>query len=642
MFKLFPQHKVISLNVLILFIPFLPEAQNSTDSLLNKWQQIKNDTNSLKKTELLIELGKSLNYSYPDSAIFYYQAAIDTAHKNNLSNQRGRAISGIGGVHYIKGQYDYAMENFMEALEIWKENDYRRGKAVGLNNIGLIQNMQEHYKQSIKNHKKALKICKSIHDTTLISHNLFNMGISFHALDKYDSALMYAEKAWNITKEAGMPKEGYRIDNLIGNIYADKGEYSKALDVYSKVIDAENYNNKWELSYAMAGLAKVFKNTGELNKSIDYGLRSYELAKEVGAKWDKQNITKILSEAFAKKGNYKNAYQYHKLHKKYSDSIFNEERENTINYLRLKRQESQNKALEKENRLKESRITTRNYQLIAGLSGIVALIVVVFLLYRNNYLKAKFNENLRQKNNEIASKNKKLTESNKSKDMLFRVIAHDLKTPISLVVSYTDVITEDFDEYEREELLDIIQKLNYSSNEGLRLLENLMEWARSQTGAIAYEPQPVNIKKLIEENINLLITNAENKSIKLTSKLESDTYVHADYNLASTVVRNLISNAIKFTPENGEIVIETSSDKNKRIISVTDTGMGIKKEDQAKLFEVNETNKRKGTRNERGTGLGLAICKEFIEKQNGNIWVESEEGKGSTFNFTLPISNEYV
>ena len=610
------------------------------DSLIHQWQEIKIDTAPREKAEFLNKIGDELRFSNADSAIYYYNKALEIARENDLPHMKAKSINGIGYVKYVEGEYDYAMENFMEAIDIWEKNDNQRGIAGGLNGIGLIQNMQEHYRQSIRNHHKSLEIAKQIADTSLLSHNHFNMGISYYSLKKYDSALLHAQKALQFKKEVGKFKEGLRMFNLMGNIYTDKGKYEKAISAFTKVINTENYNNKWELSYAMAGLAEVFKETGEFDKGINYGIRSYELAKEVNAKWDKQNVTKILAETYAKKGDYKNAYHYHKLHKKYSDSIFNEKRENKINYLRLKREESKNKALAKENRLQEIRIKRRNNQLIVGGAGIVVLIVLIFLLYRNNRLKNKFNKNLQHKNAEIADKNKKLTELNLAKDTLFRVIAHDLRTPISVVVSYTDLIKEEFDEYEREELLTIIKRIHYSSNEGLRLLENLMTWARSQSGSIAFEPQPINVAEIIQENINLLQTNFKDKNINLVTDLFKDKYLYADYNLTSTVVRNLLSNAIKFTPEGGKIIIATTRENGKHKISVTDTGMGIPKGEQSKLFNVGETSKRKGTNDERGTGLGLVICREFVEKQNGRIWVESEEGKGSRFNFTLPAYHQ--
>ncbi|MCF8231301.1 MAG: tetratricopeptide repeat-containing sensor histidine kinase [Bacteroidales bacterium] len=606
------------------------------DSLIYQWQEIKKDTDAREKAKLLNRIGDELRFSNADSAIYYYNKALKIARESDLPNMVATSYRGIGYVKYVEGEYDYAMENFMEAIDIWEKNDNQWGIAIGLNNIGLIQNMQEHYRPSIRNHQKSLEIAKQIADTNLLSHNHFNMGISYYSLKKYDSALLHAQKALEFKNEAGKPNEGLRMLNLMGNVYADMGKYEKAIQALTKVINTDDYDNKWEISYAMAGLAKVYKQTGDLEKSIDIGVRSYELAKEVNAKWDKQNVTKILAEAYAKKGDYKKAYQYHKLHKKYSDSIFNEKRDNKINYLRLKRKESKNKALARENRLQEVRIKRRNQQLIAGAAGIVGLIVLTSLLYRHNRLKTSYNKNLQQKNEEIADKNEKLTDLNVAKDTLFRVIAHDLKTPISVVVSYTDLIKEDFDEYDKEELLDIIQKLNYSSNEALRLLHNLMEWARSQSGSIAFDPKPINITEVIQESEKLLQTNLEGKNVNLISKVDSDIFVYADYNLTSTVVRNLLSNAIKYTPKGGEIVIEINEENGNYVISVTDTGMGISEEDQMKLFKVNETNKRKGTNNERGTGLGLIICKEFVEKQNGEIWVESEVGKGSRFTFTLP------
>ncbi len=621
---------------LFVFIPLISHSQN-IDSLTTKWQKIKGDTSVHKKLDLLFEIGKTLNFSNPDSSVFYYEKAIKLARKNHLTNKVAKAISGMGGIHYIKGEYDFAMDDFMKAMEMWEKNNNQRGIGIGLNNMGLIQNMQEHYRQAIRNFKKALQISRAINDSASQSRYLFNLAISYYSMNKYDSALMFAEKGWTIKKQMGKYKEGLRIINLIGNIYAAQGSFVKATNAYLKVIKTEGYSNKWEISYAMAGLADLYKKTGRLDKSIEYGLKSYQLAKEVNAKWDKQNVTKIIADAYAEKGDYRNAYNYHLLHKKFSDSVFNKRRENKITYLRLKRKQSENKALEKENKLQEVMIKKRNNQLIAFITGIVALIVVIFLLYRNNYIKSKLNKNLQQKNAEIANKNKELKEVNHTKDTLFRVIAHDLKNPISVVVSYTEVISEDFDDYDREELLEIIQKLNKSSNEGLRLLENLMEWARTQSGAISFEPQQINIHNIVNENINLLQSNAKEKEIELSANVNPALEANADYNLTSTVIRNLISNALKFTPDQGKIVVEAEEQDSHYKISVKDNGTGIKQEDIPKLFDLTQAYKQKGTRNERGTGLGLMICKEFVEKQGGDIWVESQEGKGSTFSFTLPM-----
>lgn len=613
-----------------------PAGNQSIDSLINKWENIQDDTSKIKKLELLRKISQGLVFSYPDSASIYYSKMMDIATANNLPEEKAYAISGQGYVKYIKGEYDFAMEKFMKAISIWDSLGHERGRAVSLNDVGLIQNMQEHYDESLKNHRKSLEISRQINDTALMATNHFNMAITMHASGQQDSALAHAQKSLSLNNIAGKRNNSIRINNIIGSIYYEKGNYKKATDAFKKVLQEPNYNNKWELAYSYAGLAKVLKAKGRLKESIEHGLRSYKLAREVGAKWDQQHATKILADAYAEQENWQKAYHYHVLHKKHSDSIFNEKRDNKINYLRLKRKESENEALAKENRLHEVLINKRNHQLIAGGAGIAALIVLAFLLYRNNYLKTRLNQNLKRKNAEIASKNEQLNELNATKDTMLRVIAHDLKNPISVVVSYTEVIAEDFDEYEREELLEIIKKLNKSSNEGLRLLENLMEWARSQTGAISVNPGRLDIEPVINENIELLHSMAKEKEITIKSNVPNSTLVHADYNLTSTVIRNLLSNAIKFTRDGGEVKLETKQNGNMQQISITDTGMGISKEDIPGLFNLKQTNPRKGTNNEKGSGLGLVICKQFTEKQGGKIWAQSHDGEGSTFHITLP------
>jgi len=616
------------------------DSQSSIDSIFAKWQTIKNDSNASKKVRLLLDISDELNPSNPDSAIVLNKMALKIAKNNNLFRLAGEALSGMGYARYIKGEYDFAMEKFMRALKIYDSIDFQRGRAAGLNTIGMIKNMQEHYDESIESHLKSLEIAKKINDTALIATNHFNIGISLHASGRNDSALLRTKKALSYKDNFHNKENVYQIYNIIGRIYSEKQNFIKASENYMKVINAPNFDNKWELAFAYAGMSKVFQKQGKLDKSVEYGLRSYKLAKEVGARWDKQNITKILSETYAEQKNWKEAYKYHKLHKTYSDSIFNEKRDNKINYLRLKRKESENKALEKENRLKEVQITKRNHQLIGGAIGILALMVVVFLLFRNNYLKNQLNKNLKRKNEEIASKNKELKELNTTKDTMLRVIAHDLKNPVSVMVSYTEVIVEDYDEYKKDELLETIKKLNKSSNEGLRLLENLTEWARAQTGAISFEPEQIKLREIVEENINLFISNAEEKGITLKSDVEPSATAYADYNMTSTILRNLIANAIKFTPDSGQITIESSKKENMEKISVNDTGVGLNTEALNKLFKLNDSYKSRGTRNEKGSGLGLLICKEFVEKQGGEIWVESQEDKGSTFSFTLPISDD--
>lgn len=232
-----------------------------------------------------------------------------------------------------------------------------------------------------------------------------------------------------------------------------------------------------------------------------------------------------------------------------------------------------------------------------------------------------------------------LNELNATKDKFFSIIAHDLKNPLGAFKHSTEILYKEFDYLENDEIRLYIEELFKSSNQVLELLENLLTWSRSQRGKIPYSPVEVPLNFIINNNIDLLKMNADKKHIKLVNDLNEEVFVYADINMISTILRNLISNAIKFTRENGTIKIYGQKyDHNYFQITVEDNGVGINPENIDKLFRIDSHYTTVGTTNEQGTGLGLIICKEFIEKHNGKIWVESQLGIGTKFHFTLPYS----
>ena len=237
----------------------------------------------------------------------------------------------------------------------------------------------------------------------------------------------------------------------------------------------------------------------------------------------------------------------------------------------------------------------------------------------------------------------KLQESNKTKDKFFSIIAHDLKSPFNAMLGFSNLLVKNhakYDEHKRKRFLEII---NRDIQNTYNLLENLLLWSHSQRGAIAFNPFTENLYLLYLETYELLYRSAKNKSIKLINKIPENINVFADKSMILTVLRNLISNAIKFTPEGGTVqigvktrhVVETRHSLSLTEIYVKDNGVGIPKESIEQLFEISENVSTSGTDGEKGTGLGLIICKEFVEEHGGAIWVESEEDKGSTFIFTL-------
>ncbi len=248
----------------------------------------------------------------------------------------------------------------------------------------------------------------------------------------------------------------------------------------------------------------------------------------------------------------------------------------------------------------------------------------------------KAKKTISRQKEEIENHREQLKELNASKDKFFSIIAHDLRNPIAGFLNLTEILASNFDIFSEKESKEFIKAMNQASKQLYNLLENLLQWSRAQTGRITYKPRFIAIKNMVDETIDALMINIENKSIKINLSIDDKTIVYVDENMITTVIRNLLSNAIKFTNTNGSINIRCQQSDDFIEMYVADDGVGISKENQEKLFRIDQSLTTEGTSSEKGTGLGLILCKEFVEKNGGKIWVESEINKGASFIFTLP------
>jgi signal transduction histidine kinase/ligand-binding sensor domain-containing protein len=233
---------------------------------------------------------------------------------------------------------------------------------------------------------------------------------------------------------------------------------------------------------------------------------------------------------------------------------------------------------------------------------------------------------------------KELLAANQTKDKFFSIIAHDLKNPFNVLLGFTELMSTELDQFEPEEIKESIQAIRKSTVGIYELLENLLTWANSQHGKLELNPQVIDLFELTNSNIQLLAAQANQKEIELKSELVNNTVVWADKNSVNTVLRNLITNAIKFTPLNGRVTVSAKETDKEVLISVEDSGVGMSAENLTKLFRIDQQFKTNGTANEKGTGLGLILCHEFIRMNHGTITVSSSPGKGSVFTFALPKS----
>jgi signal transduction histidine kinase len=244
----------------------------------------------------------------------------------------------------------------------------------------------------------------------------------------------------------------------------------------------------------------------------------------------------------------------------------------------------------------------------------------------------------KQAEEEIKKRNEELSEANAEKDKFFSILAHDLRGPMSAFVEITQLLTEDFQTMTPDQVRDITTSMKTDASNIYKLLENLLEWSRLKRGVFNFKPEKLNLRKVITIGTEPVSASALKKEIMIDISVPDDLEVLADEHMFEAVIRNLVSNAVKFTTFGGKIDVSAHLNKNNSVeIKISDTGIGMNPELKSKLFLLNENTSRKGTEGESSSGLGLLLCKEFVEKHSGKIWVESEEGKGSTFYFAIPF-----
>ncbi|MEI6820363.1 MAG: hybrid sensor histidine kinase/response regulator [Bacteroidota bacterium] len=239
----------------------------------------------------------------------------------------------------------------------------------------------------------------------------------------------------------------------------------------------------------------------------------------------------------------------------------------------------------------------------------------------------------------ICKQSKELQKLNAQKDKFFSIIAHDLRNPLGGFMALTEMMAADLELIPVDEQKELMLNLNQSASNIFNLLENLLEWSQMQRGQIAYNPEMLNLHEVVDECSKSVNETARNKAIEIICDIDNDLKVYADSNMIQTVIRNLVSNAVKFTEKGGKINVYTQTTDEDIEISIKDTGIGMNSMIVENLFKLDGKTNRAGTEGELSTGLGLILCKDFVEKHGGKIWAESQEGVGSVFTFTVPIIN---
>ena len=578
------------------------------------------EQDSLKLIDALNK-GEELYNNLPDSAVKYYEIAVHLSNSLELQELKAKALCGLAKSFYIKADFNESLSNFDQALKIYESLNDTIGIIYGLNGCGIALTMLSKEEEAIINHKKSMVLCLEIEDNIQLAKNLFNIAVSYESLKDYDLSLTYVDSSLLYARQYESINNICKYSNHKAQLQILKGDFAKAVKTIETVLETEGFTDQWEIQYAKAGLGKAYMHLGMIEKSLDYSHQALIMAQSINSKWDLKELNETLSQTYELKGDYLNSLKYHKKYKAYNDSIFTQTRDREVNFHLLKEQKLENHNLITRNEVIEKQLKIRNILIISIIIIMLISIAAAVIYIRLYSIKSKLLS--------------ELAELNQTKDKLFRIIGHDLKTPISVMVQFTDLLQENLEEYDSETIQKFLVLLNRSSREGFDLLTNLLSWAQSQTGELPFEPKSIKIDELLITTWDLLESQAELKQIKLVNRIQKNITVKADKHLMQIILRNIISNAIKFSYPNNQVICTIEELDSGIKFCIRDFGIGINKEQRQNIFKPGNTFSIPGTNNEKGTGLGLAICNEFVEMHGGKIWIE-DVTPGSKVCFSLP------
>lgn len=615
------------------------------------------------------------------NAILYTNKALDLY--TAIGELKGEAsmLNNLGMFYYEKGEHRTSVDYYLRSLELRQLLGHQPEIADSYNNLGNAFNSLGDYAQALSFHFKALSIREKLNKAEDLADSYTNISSVYYMIHSYEESLVYAKKAYLIFKQYGQ-SDGI-LNSLLnfGSIYTELGPKSKALHYFKEALvlnkqlklevnlaivyynighiylNLKNYSlAKCYLDSALNTTSKSYYNEGAALTYIDLGFiarakgqlkeaeillrKGLEIAEVIGSKPRQSEASKELAKLMQVKGDLKQANHYLELAMMIDDSLHKAEinkgiYQSKLDYL-LENHKQKIDLLEKDKSLQSANLKFQRLLLTSLIVALLLLGGIIFIQRRNVLRMRQVQSLIMEQSDELKSQADNLQEVNRVKDKVFSVLSHDLRGPINSLTSVMSMMNSDLmtaDEFNqmRDKFSQQLRSLNL-------MLDNLLFWSRANLkGIIDTNKSYVNVNKKVQQTFLLLGEVARGKQIRLQSDLTIDSVVYADADHMDIIFRNLISNALKYTPNGGSITITEQVNGNMREINVTDTGVGMSEEKMNELFTDLPIHSQYGTKGEKGTGIGLLITREFVMINKGTIKVESKLNEGTTFTVSFPI-----
>jgi signal transduction histidine kinase len=541
-------------------------------------------------------LGTSFNQRQDYSkAIKYFSQAMNAFEKSGSKQGSASTYIQIGILHSKTANNEKALQSFEKALGIATSINDKKIAAIAHNNIGIVYSNMGLYKKALTAFVRAKNLSLITNTIPFVAEAYMNMGVAFRELNNYDSSNLSFNIALNYFIQSGNKEGIAKTYQGLGDLYIDEKEFDKARQFIG------------------------------LSNSYAQGIRNNSIL------FDNYNLLVYISKS---EGNNGEAFEYYDRLLLLKDSLFNAEKISSIERVKsgyeLEKKQETIEELQEENNVKTRQ---RNSLIIAF--GIAALSLIL-LYFSIRQIKRKRKLLLYQKS-VLENQKKELEDLHLVKDKFFSILSHDLRSPMVNILGLLNVITSDNSLSEADKKF-MFESLKSHTTSTLETMDNMLAWGKQQIRDNKSEIEEVNIHEVADRVVRFLQHSADNKSIQIINQINSDVHIMADNHRLEFVLRNLMSNALKFSHKNSKVELWTSADDMFVNIHVKDFGTGMKQELQERLFDVNQTQSIIGTAGEMGTGLGLILSKEFINQNNGSLLVSSELGEGTTFTIRHPWS----
>lgn len=599
--------------------------------------------------ESYIDIGISHGIrSKMDSAVFYFKKALDLSKSEGYVRGRARSLACLGYSYDMLDRTGDAIACYKEALTIYKSLKNVRGINQCLTNIGSLYFDMEQCEQARSYFGKVLESYRKAKDESGIAYALFTLGNTDLELLKYDDAEREFNESLKIRTKLG-DVAGIGMTNWgLGKLATRRKNYPlarKHLDIALKNI--REVGDPYQEGAVLLTYSKVWKGMGEYEKAEQCTLKTLELARQNKNKAQLSVALEQLTDIYEAAGDLKNAFRYQKEYIAVRDSMNVEKARQDIVQAEANRIQSENDTLEKDNELISSRSNSYFKTIVVGSALFVFLTLLLLLYYRRNREVRIMNRLLEEQKEETAAinaeleaqnrlgelQNKELEKLNHVKNKFFSIVSHDLRSPMSTLQMLFALYREgQLKEMDVHETLLKLEDTIYTTNE---FLDNLLEWAKNQLDGITVKPEIFELSELADKNIRLIHSKIRIKNLSVINNVKPGCTAFADPNMIDVVMRNLLSNSVKFCHTGDTVTVDCMSDENSMTFAVSDSGPGISEAEMQRLFSLEHV-VSVGSSGETGHQIGLILCRDMVELNNGKIRVESELGKGTRIFVTLP------